>query len=188
MFLGHFALAAATKPAAPEVPVWALMAASQAMDIAFIPMMAVGLERITSAGYGTAEIHADYTHSIVGTLVIAGIVFAIAKAVWKTQRVAWILVFLSASHWLLDLFVHRPDMPILPGNVGNLPFLGMGLWNYPWVSLTIEVVMAVIGVGLYFRWARQRSQSDRRWYWGVAITAMLFVVIVLMDLPALPTA
>lgn len=185
MFLGHFALAAATKPAAPEVPAWALMAASQAMDIAFIPLVAAGVESITMAGYGQATIHAYYTHSIVGTVIIAGLVFAIGKAVWKTQRAAWTLALLSASHWLLDLIVHRPDMPILPGNVGNFPLLGFGLWNYPWVSLTIEIVMAIIGLALYFQWARRRAAVDPRWYWGVAITGILFVALVAMDLPTL---
>lgn len=185
MFLGHFALAAAAKPAAPEVPVWALMAASQAMDIAFIPLVAAGVERITMAGYGQATINAHYTHSIVGTVLIAGLVFAIGKAVWKTQRAAWTLALLSASHWVLDLIVHRPDMPILPGNVGNLPLLGFGLWNYPWVSLTVEIVMAIVGLAIYFQWARRRASVDPRWYWGVAITGILFVVLVAMDLPTL---
>jgi hypothetical protein len=185
MFLGHFALAAAAKPTAPEVPVWALMVASQAMDVAFIPMVAVGLESITMAGYGQATIDASYTHSIVGTVVIAAVVFAIGKAVWKTQRAAWTLAWLSASHWLLDLIVHRQDMPILPGNAGNFPLLGLGVWNYPWVSLTIEIVMAIIGVAIYFRWASRNAQVNPRWYWGPAITAVLFVLIVASDLPSL---
>jgi hypothetical protein len=184
MFLGHFALAAASKPAAPEVPVWAMMVAAQAMDVAFIPMVALGLESITMEGYGQSEINAYYTHSIVGTVVIAALVFIIGKAVWKTQRAAWTLALLSASHWVLDLVVHRQDMPILPGNIGDLPLLGLGLWNYPWISLAIEIVMAVIGLVIYFRWASQKSPSDPRWYWGPAITAILFVVIVLTDLPA----
>ncbi len=47
LVLGHFALAAASKPVAPEVPIWALMLAPQAMDIVFIPMVALGLENIT---------------------------------------------------------------------------------------------------------------------------------------------
>jgi hypothetical protein len=188
MFLGHFTLAAASKPVAPEVPVWALMVASQAMDVVFIPMVALGLESITMAGYGQSVIDASYTHSIVGTVVIAALVFALGKVVWKTQRAAWTLAWLSASHWLLDLIVHRPDMPILPGNAGNLPLLGLGLWNYPWISLAVEIVMALIGLFIYYRWASQRSQIDRRWYWGVAITAILFVIIVVTDLPAAPTA
>ena len=185
MFLGHFALAAASKPVAPEVPVWAMMAASQAMDIAFIPLVAVGLESITMPGYGQATINAYYTHSIVGTVVIAALVFAIGKAVWKTQRAAWTLALLSASHWLLDLVVHRPDMPLLPGNAGNFPLLGLGLWNYPWVSMIIEIVMAITGVVIYFRWASRNAPTNARWYWGPAITAILFVLIVASDLPSL---
>jgi hypothetical protein len=187
MFLGHFALAAASKPLAPEVPMGALMAASQAMDIAFIPMVALGLESITMAGYGQATINAYYTHSLVGALVIAAIVFLIGKAVWKSQRAAWTLALLSASHWPLDLIVHRQDMPILPGNAGNLPLLGLGLWNYPWVSLTIEIVMAVAGLIIYYRWARQNSQRNPRWYLGPLITAVFFVVIVVTDVPTIPT-
>jgi membrane-bound metal-dependent hydrolase YbcI (DUF457 family) len=186
MFLGHFALAAATKPIAPTVPVWALMAASQAMDIAVIPMVAVGLESITMAGYGNAEINAYYTHSLVGTVVIAAIVYAIGKAVWKTERAAWSLAFLSASHWFLDLIVHRQDMPLLPGNIGNFRLLGLGLWDYPWAALTIEIVMAVLGLMIYFRWTRNNLQHNPRWYWGPVITAILFVVIVLTDLPSMP--
>lgn len=188
MMLGHFAVAAAAKPAAPEVPVWAMMVSSQAMDVVFIPMVMLGLESITMAGYGQSTINAYYTHSIVGALIIAAIVFAIGKAVWKTQRAAWTLGVLSASHWLLDLVVHRQDMPILPGNAGNLPLLGLGLWNYPWVSLTIEIVLALIGLLIYFRWASQKSERDSRWYLGPVITAVLFVALVLSDLPAAPTA
>jgi hypothetical protein len=189
MFLGHFALAAATKPAAPEVPVGVLMAASQAMDIVFIPLVAMGLESIDmGGGYGQATINAAYTHSIVGALVIAAVVFAIGKAVWKSQRAAWTLALLSASHWPLDLIVHRPDMPVLPGNAGNLPLLGLGLWNYPWVSLAIEIVMAIIGLAIYYRWSRQRSQMNPRWYWGPLITTILFAVIIVTDLPSIAGA
>jgi hypothetical protein len=25
------------------------------------------------------------------------------------------------SHWILDLLVHRADLPILPGNLGDFP-------------------------------------------------------------------
>lgn len=186
MVLGHFGVAAAAKPNAPEVPVWAMMVASQAMDIAFIPMVMLGLESITMGGYGQSTINAYYTHSIVGALVIAAIMFAIGKAVWKTERAAWTLGILSASHWVLDLVVHRQDMPILPGNVGNLPLLGLGLWNYPWTALTIEIVLGLIGLVIYFRWASRKAQSNARWYLGPVITAIIFVALVVSDLPGSP--
>jgi len=55
------------------------------------------------------------------------------------------------SHWVLDLLVHRPDMPILPGNAGGLPLLGLGLWRWPAVSLAMELALIVLGAVLYVR-------------------------------------
>ena len=40
-----------------------------------------------------------------------------------------------ASHWLLDVLVHRPDMTLL----GAAPKLGLGLWNYPALALALEL-------------------------------------------------
>ena len=59
------------------------------------------------------------------------------------------------SHWLLDLLVHRPDLPLLPDNWGNLPLLGLGLWAYPVVSMAIEFGFVLIGAYLYYRSAAQ---------------------------------
>lgn len=188
MVLGHFGVAAAAKPAAPAVPVWAMMLASQAMDILFIPMVVLGLESITMGAYGQGVIRAYYTHSIVGALVIAWLCYLIGKWVWKTPRAAWTLGLLSASHWLLDLVVHRQDMPVLPGNLGNLPLLGLGLWNYPLAAFGTEIVLALIGLAIYLRWAWQQPRQGARWYVGPVITAILFVALILMDLPNLPLA
>ena len=58
---------------------------------------------------------------------------------------------MAFSHWLLDLLVHRGDLPILPGNIGNLPELGFGLWRYPVVSAGLECALVVVGAVLYYR-------------------------------------
>ena len=58
------------------------------------------------------------------------------------------------SHWVLDLIVHRGDMPVLPGNAGNLPLLGFGLWGTPVASILLEAVLFALGVFLYWRSAR----------------------------------
>jgi hypothetical protein len=54
------------------------------------------------------------------------------------------------SHWVLDLIVHRADLPILPGNLGHLPLLGFGLWKSPTVSLSLEGALCVFGLVMYF--------------------------------------
>jgi hypothetical protein len=76
MITGHFGLAAGVKAHEWQVPLWALMLATVLLDIVFAPLLAAGVESIenvpgTSGGYGKAVIHADWTHSLVGALVLA---------------------------------------------------------------------------------------------------------------------
>jgi hypothetical protein len=68
------------------------------------------------------------------------------------------------SHWLLDLIVHRPDLPVLPGNVGNLPLFGFGLWQLPIAAAHVELALALGGTYLYYRSARNASAvaKDKR--------------------------
>jgi hypothetical protein len=64
------------------------------------------------------------------------------------------------SHWILDLLVHRPDLPILPGNFGNFPLLGFGLWEYPTASAIVEFVLVIVGIWFYYRAAMQAAEAS----------------------------
>ena len=48
------------------------------------------------------------------------------------------------SHWVLDLIVHRADMPILPGNAGGLPLLGLAALGLA----SIVAGASVLGAGI----------------------------------------
>jgi hypothetical protein len=72
-------------------------------------------------------IHADYTHSLIGAALLPTVFGAVA-AVRYGRAGGLILGLVVMSHWVLDLIVHRADMPILPGGSGMLPRLGFGLW------------------------------------------------------------
>jgi hypothetical protein len=78
------------------------------------------------------------------------------------RRVAVVIALVSASHWVLDLVVHRPDMPVLPGNLGNLTFLGLGLWNHPRAAACVELVIVVTGAFMYWRAAVEVSTKAGR--------------------------
>jgi hypothetical protein len=75
-----------------------------------------------------------------------------AAAIWLAPRVAtrsaavWIgaAVF---SHWILDLLVHRPDLPLYDDTMK----VGLGLWNYPAVALSLEAALLFGGMILYLR-------------------------------------
>src|SRR3954471_12300378 len=120
MIAGHFGLAAAVKAGRPALPVWTLMLATAWLDVVFVPLYLSGVETIDGSGYGGGVIHADYTHSLVGALVLAALFGAVAA--WRLGGEAGLgrgaVVF---SHWLLALVVHRAALPILPGNAGDLP-------------------------------------------------------------------
>ncbi|WP_233508466.1 hypothetical protein [Spongiactinospora gelatinilytica] len=66
------------------------------------------------------------------------------------------------SHWPLDPLVHWADLPLLPGNAGDLPLLGLGLWQTPWATAVIEGVLVVAGAVLYFRSVRRRATDTWR--------------------------
>lgn len=188
MFAGHFGLAAAVKAMEPKVPLWALMVSTQLLDIAFVPLLLTGvesMETIGDGGYGEAIIHADYSHSLVGALVLSLIAGLIAWRVWN-RRSAVIIGSLTFSHWLLDLLVHRSDMPILTGNFGDLPLLGFRLWELPTVTAIVEIALVLVGAVLYFRSVMVRSgglKGVKRYqpYLAGSLMALLLILSFVSD-------
>jgi hypothetical protein len=156
MVPGHFGFAAGVKSQVPSAPLWALMLATQWLDVFFVPLFLTGVETITPVNpanpnaYGGGVIHAVYTHSLAGALVLSAVAGALAWWRWG-RRVGVTIGLVAFSHWILDLIVHYPDLPILPGNAGNLPLLGFGLWGAPTVAAFVELVLMLIGAYLYYR-------------------------------------
>jgi hypothetical protein len=162
VIVGHYGLAAGAKSIDVRAPLWSLMLATQWLDVVFVPMFLLGIETVETlppGGYGEVVIHADYTHSLIGALVLSAAFGAVAWWRWD-RRLGLVLGAVAFSQWVLDLIVHRGDMPILPGNAGNFPLLGFGLWGMPVVSILLEAVLLVLGVFLY--WRSARSIQPRR--------------------------
>ena len=149
MIAGHFGFAAAMKSREPQAPLWALMLACQWLDVIFVPLFVLhveGLQEIDGGGYGKVIIHADWTHSLLGALLLS----ALLGAFWR-GRTGLAIASVSFSHWVLDLLVHRADLPLLPANAGNLPLLGFGLWRWPAAAACAELILVVGGAALYWR-------------------------------------
>jgi hypothetical protein len=165
MVAGHFGLAAGIKKIAPRLPLWALLLASFFLDVVFIFFAAGGVEKIIPVdpanpnAYGGSLIQAYYTHSLVGALIISAISGLFAGWRWDRQG-GYVIAGVVFSHWLLDLLVHRPDLPIFPGNIGNLPLLGFGLWQYPAISAIMELILVIGGTWFYYRAAMQAAQES----------------------------
>jgi membrane-bound metal-dependent hydrolase YbcI (DUF457 family) len=181
MIAGHFGFAALTKARERQVPLWALMLATVWLDIVFVPLYVAGIETIETVpgsrgGYGAGIIHADYTHSLLGALAISGIFGFVASIPWG-RRCGVVLGAVTFSHWLLDLIVHRADMPLLPANIGGFPKLGFGLWRWPAAAILSELALVI--AGSFFYWRAAQAIVDARGGAGkgrAIVTALLVLV------------
>ena len=171
-----------------RAPLWSLMLATQWLDVVFIPLFLLGAETIETlpeGGYGKVVIHADYTHSLIGALVLSAGFGAVAWWRWD-RRLGLLLGAVAFSHWVLDLIVHRGDMPILPGNAGDLPLLGFGLWRVPLASILLEAALLLLGVFLYWRAARTtQPRPGSRVTPSVVTGALLASGVIVLTLDAL---
>lgn len=178
MFAGHFGVATIIKTKEPLIPWWVLMVSSQALDIVFIPLWLLGIEtiqKINSGGYGEQIIRANYTHSLIGAGLISVVAGWLAANIWG-RRGFWIISGTVFSHWLLDLVVHRSDMPLLPGNIGNFPLLGLGLWQQENVSRLIEGLLVAAGMLLYVKMEIKQKQGSPLAVAGVVLTLGIILV------------
>lgn len=184
MFAGHFGLAAAVKAKTPEVPLWALVVSTQLLDVVFVPLFLTGVETmepVGAGGYGGSIIHADYTHSLLGALLLSLLAGLFAVRLWG-RRGGMVIGAVVFSHWLLDLVVHRADLPILPGNAGDLPLLGFGLWTSAAASMTVEAALLAAGFALYARslTGSKQGQTNRVVRWAAIGTMGLLLVLSLL--------
>lgn len=152
MIAGHYSAALAAKRVAPTVALWHLFIAVQLIDILFSAFVLLGLEKLRIVPGITRSNALDlyympYTHSLVGAIawsLIAGILYG----VWKTgttARVAMVIGLAVFSHWLLDLPVHRPDLPLYH----NAYKVGLGLWNVPVAAFLLEAVLVLGALAAY---------------------------------------
>ncbi len=61
------------------------------------------------------------------------------------------------SHWVLDLLVHRPDLPLYDDTLK----VGLGLWNYPLIAFLLEAGLLLGGMWLYLRATAPRTPAGR---------------------------
>lgn len=179
MFIGHFALGFAAKKVTPRTSLPTLFAAAVLADVLWPIFLALGIEQVVIDPGNTVMTPLDFvsypwSHSFV-MLMIWGAVFAgVYFARTKDALGAVILAALVESHWILDWITHRPDMPLYPGG----PKFGLGLWNSPPLTWTIELAMFAVGVFMYARATRARDEQGK---WGFSFFVLLFLAAYLGD-------
>jgi hypothetical protein len=182
VFVGHYAPALVAKAIEPRVPLGLLFLAVQLVDVAWATLVLVGVEHarlVPGLPSNPLDLYdMPYTHSLVATVLWSGAVFGLARGRFGV-RGALVLAAAVASHWVCDLIVHRPDLPlVLTG-----PKLGLSLWNLPLLAWTLEV-----GLLLGAAWWCVRNHAIARPRSVLALALGLAVVQTAMATGPLPTS
>ena len=168
MLAGHFAVAFAAKRLAPRTSLAALFVAAQLLDLLWPLFVLLGIEHFSIAAAGTVPPlvfdHYPWSHSLLaaaGWAILAG---GAALALRKGARVALVVCMLVLSHWLLDLVVHVPDLPLAPGAAARY---GLGLWTHPVAAFVVELAMLAAGAAIYARATRAVSRAGSWGFWSL---------------------
>jgi hypothetical protein len=177
MFVGHYGVSFAAKPVAPRVPLWVWFIAVQWMDIVWSILVLLGVEKLHIVpGFTEANslelYYMPYTHGLPGSIVLSLGLGAIVALFNADKRLATMLLVAAASfsHWLLDLIVHVPDLPLYDDSAK----VGLGLWRHVALSFPLELILLGAGAWLSTRDSRFKTAAGRYLFWGfIAALAVL---------------
>lgn len=166
MFVGHYAPVFALAATHRSPGLAAGFVAVQLVDIAFFSLSYFGVERWAVnpalAGFMPIDLYyMPYTHSLLGSAVwAAGAALVTAGVTPAGRRIvdASSIGLLVLSHWLLDLVVHRHDLPLAHDAGAKL---GFGLWNHPIAVVPLELGLLVGSFALFLAATRPIGRARR---------------------------
>jgi hypothetical protein len=172
MFVGHYGVSFAAKRVERRVPLWVWFIAVQWLDVIWSVLVLMGTEKLRiTPGFTEANAldlyYMPYTHGLPGSIVLS-LVFGGIVALFTTgNRGTTILLVAAASfsHWVLDLVVHTPDLPLYD----NTAKVGFGLWRHVAFSFPLEIIVLVLGAWFYARMTTFASAKGKYVFWGFVI-------------------
>ena len=154
----HAATALLIKRRYPSVSMVPLLVSVQAMELAWVGLNYLGVERTTTEPVvrSVADIHLSYmpfSHSVATAVAAALCAWLIVEKGLGRAALGRAIGIGIVSHLVLDLVTHAPDIAVWPGS--PLPALGLGLYNRaPMWGFALEMVY-----GVFCWWMYRRSGS-----------------------------
>jgi membrane-bound metal-dependent hydrolase YbcI (DUF457 family) len=160
VFIGHHAIAFASKKYAPRTSLGSLFVATTFLDLLWPICLIFGIEQVAvrrdspSPFLNLDFISYPWTHSALMALVWS-VLFALVYWLITRYKPGTLIVGIGVfSHWVLDWVTHLPDLPLWPGG----PKVGLGLWNWPIATIVIESAMLLLSVVVYLRVTRAKNK------------------------------
>ncbi len=175
MVIGHFGVGFGAKKFAPKISLGILFIAAQFADLLWPTLLLFNVEHVAirpdlNKNQPLVFTYYPFTHSLLFAIGWS-LCFAIAGwYIYKNFRYAAVLFVCVVSHWILDLIVHFPDLPLYPG---NSPKLGFGLWNSMALTACVEGAIFIIGLVFYLQTTVAKNRFGNVGIWILVVLLVL---------------
>lgn len=181
MFVGHIGAGLVAKRLEPRLDLGVILFAALFADLLLWALVISGVESVgVAVSSGSARFFTftfPYSHGLAASIVWSGLAAVVgwlfmARGATGRSRLACILALTVFSHFLLDVLVHVPELPIVSESSLKL---GLGLWQHMPSALSVELAIAAAGFVLY--WRSTKISKPRMLLVGavVAVAAVLTV-------------
>lgn len=187
MFIGHFAVGLAAKKLNPKPSLGTYFLAAQFPDLLWPTLLLLNVEKVAINHDASAPVPLSFTHypfshsllAVLGWAVLIGGMYFLLK---KNKTAALLIGLCMVSHWILDVAVHVPDLPLYPG---NSPQYGLGLWKMKGVEMIVELILFIAGAAMY--WNATKAKNKTGIYATLALLVFLLVIFLLNEFGPPPT-
>ena len=146
--IDHAATALLVKRRYPAVPIAPLLIAVQAMELAWVLLNYLGVERTTTEPVvrSVADVHLasmPYSHSVATAVGAALLAWLVLEKGFGRRLLGRAVGVGIASHLVLDLLTHAHDIVLWPGLAS--PRLGLGLYDAaPLTAFALELIYGIV--------------------------------------------
>lgn len=178
MFIGHFGVGFGAKKYATGISLGMLFLAAQFLDLLWPTLLLLDIEHVSISPGITKLTPLDFydypvSHSlmvVIGWGILFGLLFWL---VTKKTKYAIIIVVCVISHWFLDMLMHRPDLPLMPGHSTKV---GLGLWNHPLAAHLIEGLVFTAGVFIYYKTTFPKNKFGQFGLMGLVVLLIIIQI------------
>ncbi|TGN07952.1 hypothetical protein [Leptospira ilyithenensis] len=191
MFTGHYAPAFVLRRFLPKLGFFHLFFAAQFLDYLFMFFLLFGVEKMRIVEGFTESNPFDlyympFSHSLVMSLIWSVLVFLIysgfvfRKEIGRDRILLGLVMgFCVFSHFLLDLPMHREDLPLYSDDSLKL---GFGIWKYKYIALALENGLILLSVYFYAR--ALTNESKKKIYLLALILILMNVGFLFFPIPS----
>jgi membrane-bound metal-dependent hydrolase YbcI (DUF457 family) len=186
MYVGHLAAGLVLKARVREAPLTWLLFATVVSDLLCGALLIAGAEQVVihdSMKFANSDAHMPYSHSLLGTLLLAAAATALATRAWSSRRIGSAVGLAVLSHYVLDVLTHLPDMPVIGFGAQPDLVLGTRLAAYPLAHYVVELAWCL------FAWA-VLDVTNKRLLWTLLLLMVPYANTLMgfIELPPPPSA